>query len=364
MRISAEKLVRIRELIRRLYGLPFSNALVHDAARTIGQVSNVQYFSLFLFANDGKSKKLVITNNPSDYIPVYFSVARKDFLMESLITTGREVVLRRMPDYDQSGHQGFIRVVQNARPISDVFYLPVKSKGVVDGFWSLARAGLKSPGFTDSDLELFRFMTAFLNDAFLRSLATPPLEEDVAHLDFQGHVLDAGARIKEAFDQLFGHGRASIPWKEQSAEYDAFLKQYRLFLHGPFRVGMDRLTIANERGRYSFLFTVIRRDGMAPLYDRLPHASVRLLDSPSKPVPKDSFDVATAARQYGLTTRECDVVRGIYQAKSNKEIAFSLGIDESTVKRHTHNIYEKTGLRSRVELVQELSGRFQNQLKL
>jgi len=49
------------------------------------------------------------------------------------------------------------------------------------------------------------------------------------------------------------------------------------------------------------------------------------------------------------------VVRGIYQAQSNKVIAFSLGIDESTVKRHTHNIYEKTGLRSRVELVQNLS---------
>jgi len=39
----------------------------------------------------------------------------------------------------------------------------------------------------------------------------------------------------------------------------------------------------------------------------------------------------------------------------NKEIAQELGVDESTIKRHTHNIFEKTGFHSRVELVLGLS---------
>jgi DNA-binding NarL/FixJ family response regulator len=52
-----------------------------------------------------------------------------------------------------------------------------------------------------------------------------------------------------------------------------------------------------------------------------------------------------------FTARELEVLDGIYAGKSNKEIAAELGVDESTVKRHSHNIYEKTGYRSRVELV-------------
>ena len=54
---------------------------------------------------------------------------------------------------------------------------------------------------------------------------------------------------------------------------------------------------------------------------------------------------------YGLTGRESQVAQEICRGLSNKQIALKLGVDESTIKRHTHNIYEKTGFRSRVELV-------------
>jgi DNA-binding CsgD family transcriptional regulator len=281
-----------------------------------------------------------------------------------LIATGKEVVLRRMHDYDTSANRVFIRAVQNARPISDVFYLPLNSRGHVDGFWSLARAGLRSPWFSNSDLELFRFVTTFLDDAFQRSLLPPPLEEDVAFLDFRGRVTDAGARIKEAFDDLFGKGGVSFTKSSHSDLFRVFLQHYDHFLRGPLRVGRDQLSLCTDGRRYSFLFKLINPQGIPLHCPGLPHASVRLLACPSMKQSAETLDLSCAARHYNLTARECEVVRGIYQAQSNKVIALSLGIDESTVKRHTHNIYEKTGLRSRVELVQNLSRSLQNQLKL
>jgi predicted transcriptional regulator len=41
----------------------------------------------------------------------------------------------------------------------------------------------------------------------------------------------------------------------------------------------------------------------------------------------------------------------------NKEIAEKLGVTEGTVKAHLHAIFEKLGVRSRIELMIALSGR-------
>ncbi len=58
---------------------------------------------------------------------------------------------------------------------------------------------------------------------------------------------------------------------------------------------------------------------------------------------------------FSFTSRELEVVASICSGLSNKQIAANLGIEEATVKRHAHNIFMKTGFRSRVELVLGLS---------
>ena len=52
-----------------------------------------------------------------------------------------------------------------------------------------------------------------------------------------------------------------------------------------------------------------------------------------------------------LTPREQQVVRSISSGLSNKSIAHRLGLQEGTVKVHLHNIYQKLGISSRVELI-------------
>src|SRR6185503_3845249 len=56
--------------------------------------------------------------------------------------------------------------------------------------------------------------------------------------------------------------------------------------------------------------------------------------------------------KHGITKRERQVVQKICLGKTNKQIADELFISLQTVKDHTHRIYSKLGVKSRMQLVQ------------
>jgi DNA-binding CsgD family transcriptional regulator len=55
-------------------------------------------------------------------------------------------------------------------------------------------------------------------------------------------------------------------------------------------------------------------------------------------------------QKYGISPREQEVISLMNRGLSNREIAEKLFISLSTVKTHAHNIYEKTGTKSRYDL--------------
>ena len=55
-------------------------------------------------------------------------------------------------------------------------------------------------------------------------------------------------------------------------------------------------------------------------------------------------------KQFGLTSRERDVVGAIAVGLTNREIAEKFSISEQTVKHHLRNIFDKTGVSNRLEL--------------
>jgi DNA-binding CsgD family transcriptional regulator len=61
------------------------------------------------------------------------------------------------------------------------------------------------------------------------------------------------------------------------------------------------------------------------------------------------------AAKYDISKREIEVISLIINGLSNKQIAYKLFISTGTVKRHVHNIFEKTNTKSRIELINLLS---------
>jgi two-component system, NarL family, nitrate/nitrite response regulator NarL len=57
-----------------------------------------------------------------------------------------------------------------------------------------------------------------------------------------------------------------------------------------------------------------------------------------------------AAKAFGLTRRELDILRAVVAGYTNREIAERTAISENTVKSHITHIFNKSGASSRVEL--------------
>lgn len=342
----------LRKVIKDLYNRKFDDSLILDTANATAELVGGHYFAFCLFNQVQSDRPVFISNNPESFIPVYLSVLNQDFLIKALLEGGQEYVLRRRLEFYQVENAEFVKAVQTARPISDIIYDPLLAGGQIRGYCALGRAGLHNSWYSDSEIELFRFIAAFVNDAFRRAFIPEPNSEDVAYLDREGNFIASGARIGELCSRLFGW-QASILSEDARRNRDLFLRSYRHFLSEGYRVGKDRLVLETGGRRFFFLFENAKSMGMLESC-RGPCATIRVLDKVYNEYIKTLLDFPYLSRRYGITRREYEVIQGIFQAKSNKVIAFELHVDESTIKRHTHNIYEKTGFRTRVELVQYL----------
>jgi len=71
--------------------------------------------------------------------------------------------------------------------------------------------------------------------------------------------------------------------------------------------------------------------------------------------PKNFSDIAEPFSE--LSNRQQQVITLLCNGLSNREIAEKLGVTEGTIKIHLHAIFEKLGVRSRIELMIALTER-------
>jgi DNA-binding CsgD family transcriptional regulator len=71
----------------------------------------------------------------------------------------------------------------------------------------------------------------------------------------------------------------------------------------------------------------------------------------NKPENLPNISLSEFCRKFEVSPRESEIIREICNGLSNKEIADKLFISLQTVKDHTHRIYIKTNVRSRVQLI-------------
>lgn len=73
-------------------------------------------------------------------------------------------------------------------------------------------------------------------------------------------------------------------------------------------------------------------------------------DTVTVTVPRADYD-ADAPAESGLSGRETEVLRLVARGAGNKEVAETLHLSETTVKRHLSNVYDKLGVHTRGEAV-------------
>lgn len=73
--------------------------------------------------------------------------------------------------------------------------------------------------------------------------------------------------------------------------------------------------------------------------------------------PKPSLERVTddCAARFALTAREREMVSLIARGYTNKEIAYELNISPATVRTHIYNLFQKTGVQGRIELINKMS---------
>jgi len=95
-----------------------------------------------------------------------------------------------------------------------------------------------------------------------------------------------------------------------------------------------------------FIFTFFAGNTFLPLYLNYGTLLSVFADENKKDLSLEDF-----CKRYEVSPRETDIVREICIGLSNKEISEKLFISLQTVKDHTHRIYTKTNVKSRVQLI-------------
>lgn len=62
------------------------------------------------------------------------------------------------------------------------------------------------------------------------------------------------------------------------------------------------------------------------------------------------YSVEEAAKHFGLTRRETEILRGLLGGRDAKELSEQMQISSNTVRKHIINLYRKLGIRSRVQI--------------
>jgi DNA-binding NarL/FixJ family response regulator len=99
-----------------------------------------------------------------------------------------------------------------------------------------------------------------------------------------------------------------------------------------------------SRGASGFILKTI---DPADLADAIKRAATATVFAPFGPLPA----AASAIQQAGLTRREAEVLRALWDGVSNREIALALMVSDRTVKYHLSNVYRKLGVRGRAGAV-------------
>jgi DNA-binding CsgD family transcriptional regulator len=223
--------------------------------------------------------------------------------------------------------------------LEDELRAVLRSRGVSWGFVCLHRE--KGSRFSPEEAALVRRLAPVLAEGIrlgvlIRSLAITNLADPpgLIVLAVDGSLVSANPAAEVWLDEL----DASLAAGELPIEVHAVAGRLRGL--DPSEAGVPRLRVLTRAGRWLTLHA-----SWLPTDDV--HANVAVIIEAST-----SAELAPLVMNaYGLTARERAITALVCQGLSTREIVGHLHITANTVQDHLKSVFEKTGVRSRRELV-------------
>lgn len=104
---------------------------------------------------------------------------------------------------------------------------------------------------------------------------------------------------------------------------------------------------------YTFFLLQQKEEEETKVQEEMPEKAPETIPLPYLPV--SELDIQGFSQEYLLTKRETQVLTLLLEDKSNHEMQDILVIAPGTVKNHIHNIYHKTSVSKRSQLLMKVS---------
>jgi DNA-binding CsgD family transcriptional regulator len=225
---------------------------------------------------------------------------------------------------------------------------------VVDGIYWGAAAFLRypdEPWFTETEVQTLAALAPVIGAGLRRALLAPPIAPNagapvdhgpgVVVFDEHGEPESISGAAKRWIGELIEDPPPSTP--SESKAVQAIAARARAIAPGtdPLELAA-RARVRTRSGAWLLLYGT-RLSGDTG-------GRTAVIIHPATPQ-----DVAPViALSYGLTERECHVAMQCVQGRVTKEIARELSLSPYTVQDHLKSIFDKTGVRSRGELVGQI----------
>ncbi len=349
MILTEDKTKKIQNLIDKVYKENLNDNFLAENTSLICEILDSHYFATIIFPNKYSDQNVYSSNNPEEFNNVYSELMNKDILLDTLIEQNSIVQFTDVVKMDKPGKKEFFGELQMIRPVSDCIYAPIKNNGRICGLTAIARDGLDNKIYDSNDLEIFQFVSHFINEGFIRSLKLPTPAGNQAILDLNGKILSAGDSLKEIFVNIFGVKSWEIPFSGTPNSSDIFEKGYKKFTSNIIQPGSSILQFNFNNKYYILEFKNIKSSYYNSETSGVPCIEITLKENILKE--NTVLDLEKAKLKYGFTTREIQIIDQIYKGAGNRDISILFNIKESTVKNHVWNIFNKAGVDSRTSLI-------------
>jgi DNA-binding CsgD family transcriptional regulator len=225
---------------------------------------------------------------------------------------------------------------------------------VVDGIYWGAAAFLRKAGepwFTDAEVRTLAALSPLIGTGLRRSLLAPPGSPyaggpvdhgpGVVVFDAQGECESVSGAAERWISELVEDPAPGTPGESKVVQSVA--ARARSIAPGTDPLELSaRARVRTRSGMWLLLYGTRLSGGS--------DGRTAVIIHPATPQ-----DVAPViALSYGLTDRECQVAMQCVQGRVTKEIARELSVSPYTVQDHLKSIFDKTGVRSRGELVGQI----------